>query len=58
MAENRNGITIEKTPISFIVNEKGVVEEVTVIHHLKIEKGIVVSQRAQIIPAKKGTTSK
>jgi len=50
-----DGIRIVKTPISFIVDEKGVCQEVVVIHHLMTEKGVVVSQKAVITP--KGTAS-
>jgi hypothetical protein len=50
----KSGIYIGKTPISFIVNEKGVAEEVTVSHHLTLDKGVIISQKAVI--TSKGTT--
>lgn len=51
--QEENSIKIKHTPISFIVNEKGVAEEVTVSHHFRIEKGVIISQKAVITP--KGT---
>lgn len=48
-----DGFILVKTKISFIVDEKGVTQEVTVRHTFKIEKGVIVSQEATITP--KGT---
>lgn len=56
MDRNDSGIKIVKTPISFIVDEKGVAEKVTVTHHLIIRKGVVISQQAKITTLE-GTTS-
>ena len=39
-----SGITIVNTPISFIVNEEGVAEEVTVSHHLITKKGLIIKK--------------